>query len=366
MKATKRRLAKILAALLGIAAATVLGALAFAWSGLGDIAASQGHWPFVKRFLDFGMRHAVTRHASRIEVPKLDDLNMIRLGAAHFHRGCAFCHGAPGIPVNPIAKHMLPSPPDLAVSMRPWQPRELFWIVKHGFKYTGMPGWVAIEREDEIWAVVAFLTRVQALDADGYRALALGNVHLAEQSGAELATLESNPKASSACARCHGAEGQPPLSDLVPMLHGQPADYLVSSLKAYAEGKRRSGIMQPLAADLRTDDMHRLADYYAGLSPPPQQPENTDSALIKRGRELATEGLPNAGLPPCVACHGNPGASYPRLAGQHAAYMAGQLRLRKMGLGPATDAAAIMTPIAQRLSDEDIDAVTDYFASPHN
>jgi Cytochrome C oxidase, cbb3-type, subunit III len=140
---------KILAALLGIAAATVLGALAFAWSGLGDIAANKGHWPFIERFLDFGMRHAVKRHASGIEVPKLDDPNMIRLGAAHFHRGCAFCHGAPGIPVNPIAKHMLPPPPELAVTMRPWQPNDLFWIVKNGFKYTGMPGWVAIEREDE-------------------------------------------------------------------------------------------------------------------------------------------------------------------------------------------------------------------------
>jgi len=148
--------------LLGLAVATFfLAALAFALAGLGDIAASQGHWPFVERFLDFGMRRAVKRHASGIEVPKLDDPNMIRLGAAHFHRGCAFCHGAPGIPVNPIAKHMLPPPPELAVTMRPWQPNDLFWIVKNGFKYTGMPGWVAIEREDEIWAVVAFLTRIK-------------------------------------------------------------------------------------------------------------------------------------------------------------------------------------------------------------
>ena len=59
--------------------------------------------------------------------------------------------------------HMLPSPPDLAVAMRPWKERELFWIVKHGFKYTGMPGWVALEREDEIWAVVAFLKKMPTL-----------------------------------------------------------------------------------------------------------------------------------------------------------------------------------------------------------
>jgi len=361
-KALKGRLATILVVLVCGGAALFVGALGFAWSGLGDIAASRGHWFFVERFLDFGMRQAVVRQSAGIEAPNLDGPDMIRLGAAHFHRGCAFCHGAPGIPVNPIAKHMLPSPPDLAVSMRPWQPRELFWIIKNGFKYTGMPGWVAVEREDEIWAVVAFVARMQALDAEGYRDLALGNVQLSQQSGAELATLESNPKASSACARCHGAEGQPPLSDLVPVLHGQPADYLVGALTAYAEGRRRSGIMQPLAADLRTEDMHELAGYYAALAPPQEQPR-TEAALIARGQKLALEGMPDTGLPPCTACHGNPGAGAPRLAGQHAAYMSRQLRLRKAGLGPGTDGAAIMLPIAQRLRDDEIDAVSAYFAT---
>jgi cytochrome c553 len=45
------------------------------------------------------------------------------------------------------------------------------------------------------------------------------------------------------------------MSNLVPVLHGQPAEFLVSALNAYAEGKRRSGIMQPLAADLRAEDI---------------------------------------------------------------------------------------------------------------
>ena len=145
------------------------GALLVAWSGVSDIAASQGHYAFVERFLEFGMRNAVATHARGIEAPQLENPNLIRLGAGHFHRGCAFCHGPPGLPVNPIAKHMLPSPPDLAVAMRPWKERELFWIVKHGFKYTGMPGWVALERDDEIWAVVAFLKLLPTLDAKGYR-----------------------------------------------------------------------------------------------------------------------------------------------------------------------------------------------------
>ena len=358
-KARPSQVAKVLGALAVGGLALFVAAMSFAWSGLGDIAASQGHWLFVQRFLEFGMRHAVARHAMGIEAPNLEDPNLIRLGAAHFHRGCAFCHGAPGISVNPIAKHMLPSPPDLAVAMRPWKERELFWIVKNGFKYTGMPGWVAIEREDEIWAVVAFLRRLPNLSAEGYRDLALGQVRLSPQSGAELATMESNPRAASACARCHGSEGQAPMSTLVPVLHGQPLDYLLSALSNYAEGKRRSGIMQPLAADLRIEDMRQLASFYAGLAPPPIESKNVDAALVERGQRLASEGAPARSVPPCATCHSN--SAYPRLAGQNAAYISSQLRLWKKGYRLGTESAAMMSLIAQRLSDDEVDAVAAYY-----
>ena len=359
-KAPRSPVTTLIAMVLAGAIALFIGAIAFAWSGVGDIAASQGHYLFVQRFLEFGMRHAVARHAMWIEPPDdLENPNLIRLGAAHFHRGCAFCHGAPGIPVNPIANHMLPSPPDLATSMRPWKDRELFWIVKNGFKYTGMPGWVAIEREDEIWAVVAFLKQIPKLDPEQYKDLALGKVLLSPQSGAELATMESNPRAASACARCHGAEGEGPISNLVPVLHGQPADYLMSTLTAYGEGKRRSGIMQPLAADLRADDMQQLATFYAGLSPPPIGSTSSDAALIERGRIIAS-GVPASNIPPCGTCHTN--AAYPHLAGQHAGYIAGQLRLWKKGHRPKEGNAAMMASIAEHLSDADIDAVAAYYS----
>jgi cytochrome c553 len=114
---------------------------------------------------------------------------------------------------------------------------------------------------------------------------------------------------------------------------------------------------------LRDQDMHNLADYYAGMTLPPAESKTADAALIERGRKLAIEGAPDVGIPPCLTCHGRDApATYPRLAGQHAAYMAGQLRLRKMGIIPATDLAVVMSPIVQQLSDSQIDAVAAYFA----
>jgi cytochrome c553 len=153
------------------------------------------------------------------------------------------------------------------------------------------------------------------------------------------------------------------MSDLVPVLHGQPVDYLLSALLAYADGTRQSGIMQPLAADLQAEDMRRLADYYAELVPPKTEPRARDAALIESGRKLVVEGAPEIGVPACVTCHTNTNPSAPRLAGQYEAYMAGQLRLMKTGRVSATVNAALMASIAQRLSDDQIDAACAYLAS---
>jgi cytochrome c553 len=335
-----------------------------AWSGLYNVAASRGHWAIVDWFLAFGMRNSVSLRAMAITPPQLDDPDLIKLGAGHFHSGCAFCHGTPGTAVSPIAEHMLPSPPNLTTSMRPWKDEELFWIVKHGIKYTGMPGWVALERDDEVWAVVAFVKRLPTMDAASYRALALGSVDPRDPTGEQLATVESNPQSAGACARCHGAKGENPGSALVPILHGQPTEFLVAALQAYAGATRRSGIMQPLAADLDANDIRRLAQFYSGLALVPKEPAATDSALVERGRRLATQGDPANGIPDCGACHGRDAlAAYPRLAGQNAAYMAGQLHLWRAGHNTASAGAAIMAPIARRLSDDDVRAVTAYFAS---
>ena len=67
-------------------------------------------------------------------------------------------------PDHPTAREMLPPPPDLSKAAPQWKERELFWIVKNGLKYTGMPAWPSRQRDDEVWAVVAFLRRLPDLD----------------------------------------------------------------------------------------------------------------------------------------------------------------------------------------------------------
>lgn len=367
MTQKRRRLLLWLGGALG-AALLVLAAGAFlvAATGAYNVAASAGHLKITDWFLAFGMRRSVAVRADMIPpAPPLDDDNMVRLGAAHFHGGCAFCHGAPGIAVSPIAKQMLPSPPSLNDAAAHWDDRELFWIVKHGIKYTGMPGWPALSRDDEIWTLVAFLKRLPRLDTDAYRELAMGNVTVSPRSGREVATEEDATDAVSACARCHGAGERGPQSNLVPSLHGQSADYIVAALQAYASGRRGSGIMQPAAAALERDSFGKVAAYYARLRPPRgSEAARDDAGAIARGRIIATEGVPEERIPACTSCHGTQALpTYPRLAGLHAAYLVNQLRLWRSGVVPRTDNAAIMAPIARLLSDRQIDDVSAYWAA---
>jgi cytochrome c553 len=344
-------------------AALLLGFL-FMWSGVYSVAASRGHWAMTEWLLTFEMRNSVKTHALGIDVPPLDNADLVTLGAGHFQSGCAYCHGAPGIPRSPIAHAMLPPPPDLATNMRLWRDSELFWIIMHGIKYTGMPAWPAQQRDDEVWALVAFLRRLPDLDAAQYRDLALGGVRVPQQSGESLAKSETMAAAVGACARCHGADEARPASALVPVLHGQPAEFIVASLAAYASAQRASGIMQPVAAALNSGDFRRVADYYASLQAP-QAPEGPDdTSAIERGRRIAENGDPTAGIPACKGCHGRDALKiYPRLAGQNLPYMLNRLRLWKGGLAPGTATEAIMTPIARALSERQIDDVAAYYAS---
>jgi cytochrome c553 len=337
-------------------AAFVIGGFLFAWSGLFNIGASRGHWSAVEWLLQFGMKNSVERRAWFIEVPPLDDPDLYLLGAAHFHRACVSCHGAPGMPADPVMRQALPPPPDLTHVSQKWRDSELFWIIKHGIKYTGMPAWLALERDDEIWAVVAYLKR-SPQDMSHQRAVA-GVRETPPRNGREIA-MRGLGDTTSACVHCHGAEGLGPRSGLVPVLHGQSAAFLAASLRAYASGERRSGIMQPIASQLAPDAIDGLARYYASLPAPPLQ-----ATVPQAAQALATSGDAEARIPACTGCHGSAALPlYPKLAGQNARYMANRLQLWRNGLAPTTDGERLMAPIARLLTADQIQELSAFFSA---
>lgn len=355
-----RRLARYGAAFLSFA---IVAAVLFVWSGVYNVAASSDHWAVTTWLLERVRVHSVDTWSSFVEAPPpLEDPELIRLGAAHFEGGCTPCHSRPGDPANAIAAAMLPPPPPLGESVAHLAPEKIFWIVKHGLKYTAMPAWPSQERDDEVWAVTAFLAQLEQVSSRQYRELS-GAVRVrAPESGGELAA-SSESVSLTECVRCHGDASTPPLSTLVPRLNGQPQRYLERALDEYAAATRQSGIMQPVSDLLTRDERRRIAGWYAGLEAPPGEPQAAPARLMS-GRELVRRGDAEQGIPPCLACHSDRHPdSFPSLAGQNARYLATQLAAFKRGARDGSVYGQIMTVIARRLDVQQAEDAALYFAS---
>ena len=336
-------------------------------SGLVPIKASSGHWRITSALLDFAKTRSVSTHSWALEAPPLDDEALVIRGAGHYESGCRPCHGGPVETVPPVMAAMTPPPPELPSRLRRWTPEELFTIVKHGIKFTGMPAWPAQQRDDEVWAAVAFLRRMPDLDPVGYRRLATGNAVPESGTNQTMPGSSSPPVVRSVCSRCHGLDGAGRGPGAFPSLAGQHAEYLYASLRAFADRTRFSGIMSAIAGTLGDEAMRNAAAYYADLTPRHGEPPLDPSALT-RGGALAARGAPERDIPACVECHGptahqkNP--AYPRLTGQHARFLAEQLRLLQERRRGGSPNVTLMHVFVDRLRPDEIQDVAVYYGSP--
>lgn len=358
---------KIVAALAAFVVVMIVLGVLFIYSGIYDIAATSGHLPMTRWLLTVGMERSVEQHADGIEVPPLSAGSQVLRGLRHFEAFCLPCHGAPGISRTQIGEGETPIPPELSDAVPKWNAAELYWIVKHGIKYTGMPGFGPSHREDELWAIVAFLLRLPGLTAAEYEAMTK-DVEVLTGEG-ELIALAGPPGGGlTACVRCHGLKGAGKGVGAFPRLAGQSETYLYESLKSYGSGARPSGIMRPIAEALTDDQMKAVAAYYAGVDDAPYPPlPGADPVSLQRGGVISAVGLPEQGVQACRDCHGPSGVgrppTYPVLAGQYADYTALQLSLWKKGMRGGGPGSAVMADIAAALTDAQIEAVSLYFAT---
>jgi mono/diheme cytochrome c family protein len=158
------------------AALVVIGGLGLVYSGLYSVAATEPHWPITHWLMETARLRSIKTHAAGIKPPAgYDAPAELAIGVDHFAAHCAVCHGAPGVPRGEIANGLYPLPPDLAVTVRQYTSGELFWILKHGIKMTGMPAW-ADHSDDELWATVAFLEQLPAMSEADYARLIQANM----------------------------------------------------------------------------------------------------------------------------------------------------------------------------------------------
>jgi cytochrome c553 len=169
------------------------------------------------------------------------------------------------------------------------------------------------------------------------------------------------------CFQCHGMNGKGDQAAAFPRLTDQSYKYLYESLKNYASGVRNNPIMSPIAKALADQQMRDVAAYYAVQTDAPYGPRpEVDPDVLQYGASLAAVGSATRGVQGCINCHGPDGAglapTYPYLGGQYANYLQSQLRAWKTGARRGGAAGGIMEYIAKRMTDEDIRAVSLYYA----
>ena len=163
---------RILAWIGALAIVAAIGCGIFFFGGFYNVSAADDHFAVVTWALTKVRQASIARHADANPPGSLDVPATIQAGAyAYGARGCVHCHGAPGIGWDKFSEGQRPYPPDLKEVAPERTPAQLFWVVKNGLKFTGMPSFGAIEVPDqEIWQIVAFIRKLPTVSEADYQA----------------------------------------------------------------------------------------------------------------------------------------------------------------------------------------------------
>ena len=178
--------------------------------------------------------------------------------------------------------------------------------------------------------------------------------------------------ATTICAACHAADGNSGIA-MYPKLAAQHSAYIYRQTLDIKEGKRTNGsaaVMKPMVMNLSEQDILNVSAFYAKQQAKSGEanPKQNDPVL---GGKIYRGGLVDKKVPACMSCHGPSGAgipgggteivAYPRLGGQHMAYVVDQMKAYKTGQRKN----AIMEDIAKRMTEEELNSVANFIQGLH-
>lgn len=165
----------VLVGAVGMALGLLLIALIVVLTGSYNVAATDRHNPLVGWALTTTMKNSVESRAGNRAGPPTITPAMNEAGAGPYKAMCAHCHGGVGEGRAIWAQTMRPAPPALARAAAQWSDEEVFWIVKHGVKMSGMPAFGPTHDDDDIWEIAAFVKQLPSMSAERYAAYEAGH-----------------------------------------------------------------------------------------------------------------------------------------------------------------------------------------------
>lgn len=119
------------------------------------------------------VRASVRRSAAGIANSATSNHETLVAGGKLYVAGCAGCHGELGKPFREEHDHF-PQVPQLPHLGTQYSEPEVYWVVKHGIRMTGMSAYGPFYSEQQLWSLSAFVHQINNLPPD-VRAAVLAN-----------------------------------------------------------------------------------------------------------------------------------------------------------------------------------------------
>jgi len=173
--------------------------------------------------------------------------------------------------------------------------------------------------------------------------------------------LENGIEVFEVCSACHLTEGWGEKTGTFPQIAGQHREVLIKQLADIRAQNRDNPTMYPFALPESIGNEQAMADVTAYIATLPMNPDNgkgpweKDSSEYKQGAKLFKDN--------CVKCHGDHGEGkaakfFPRLEGQHYAYMVRQFEWIRDG--KRRNANPEMMKQIKEFSDKDMQMVINW------
>jgi len=160
---------------LSTTALILVGLIGYLRLGAAEVRADVSAAGWQSRLFHSAVRASVKRNAPRVQSPRAHTDDELIAGGKLYLNGCAGCHGRPGRP--PRSQTGFFPPPEFAHVGTQFSEPELFWVVKHGIRRTGMsayglPGGYS---EQQLWLIADFVEHMKDLPQSVRDAILSGN-----------------------------------------------------------------------------------------------------------------------------------------------------------------------------------------------
>ncbi len=119
----------------------------------GDLSARKKPGTFERAVANYALNLSIPGAAKKAKNPVKATPDALASGTKYYSENCAVCHGNDGAGRTNPAKGLSPDVPDLrATPVQKLTDGEIFYLIRNGIRFTGMPGWDF--QDQEIWKLV--------------------------------------------------------------------------------------------------------------------------------------------------------------------------------------------------------------------